>query len=57
MIAAIILILLHLIGLGMKIEAHGRTKETKINAWHYLIAMIILFVLYYHAGVFNHFIP
>ena len=48
-IALILLVSLHLISLGIKIEQHGEVKEEKINAWNEFLAVIILFILYYFA--------
>lgn len=52
MIAKIILIVLNILGLGLAMGKHGEKKEDW-NAWISLIALVIVFTLYYYAGVFN----
>ena len=53
MIAKIILIITNLIQLGIYIGKHGKTQKKEYNAWHYFIAIMVLFTLYYYAGIFN----
>lgn len=55
MIAAIILIALMFIDLGINIAKHNERKEGKYNWWSTLIALVINLVLFYFAGLFNNF--
>jgi xanthine/uracil permease len=53
MIAVIILIGLHLIGLGIHIAMHGQPRTGNYNAFTYLVAAILTLALYYWAGLFD----
>lgn len=55
MIAAIILIALMFIDLGINIAKHNERKESRYNWWSTLIAIVINLVLFYFAGLFNNF--
>lgn len=44
-----------LISFGRDTALHGKEKKKKYDGWVSLIATIILFALYYNAGVFNSF--
>ena len=55
MIATIILLVIFILNLGIALAKHGEPKEGNYNFWTDLIAVIILIVLYYYAGLFNNF--
>jgi hypothetical protein len=56
MIAIIILLVINLLQLGVAIGKHGESKsDSKHNFWHSLISVIIVFTIYYYAGLFNNF--
>lgn len=55
MIATIILLVLQILELGIALAKHGEPKEGDYNFWAELIAVLILIVLYYHAGLFDNF--
>lgn len=55
-IAALILVMIQVIGLGYEIAKHGEAKkERNYNAWVRLFAIVVLFTLYYYAGIFKSF--
>ena len=57
MVATIIILVLYFMRLGIAIYLHGEEeKKSKYNAWRTFAVMIISFVIYYYAGLFNHFI-
>ena len=56
MIATLIILSLHLIGLGAHIAKHGETKESDYNGFTKFIASVIAIILYYYAGMFDKFI-
>jgi uncharacterized membrane protein len=55
MIAVKILMGLHLMSLGVSIAMHGQEKTGKHNAFVNLVGIIIVWTLYYFAGMFNGF--
>jgi uncharacterized membrane protein len=55
MIAVKILMGLHLMSLGVSIAMHGQEKTGKHNAFVNLVGIIVVWTLYYFAGMFNGF--
>lgn len=55
MVAAIILIAINLIGFGIHIGKHGQKRTGKYHAGYAFLATLLLFFLYYKAGIFNNF--
>jgi hypothetical protein len=55
MIATIILLVIQILNLGITLAKNGEPKEGKYNFWARLLAVIILIVLYYYAGLFDNF--
>ncbi len=53
MIAKIILIGAQLIRIGREIVKHKQSKNQEYNGWLKFIAVVIVFILYYFAGIFN----
>lgn len=46
--------ILVILGLGIKIESHGKPKKGNENFWYSLIAIILGFWLLYMGGCFDH---
>ena len=55
MVAAIFLVSVKLLMLGIHIGKHGQKRKKEYHAGWAFIAVCISFVLYYFAGVFNNF--
>ncbi len=54
MIPQLTILALLMIGLGINITSHGETKkESKYNAWTFLIGEIILWTILYYGGFWN----
>ena len=53
MIATLVLLAFQFMGLGTHISRHGEKNKLKYNGWNKLIAIIIIFTLYYYAGLFD----
>ena len=54
MIANIIILSLGILSLGISLGKHGQKKKVKKhNGWTALIALIVMWILYYYAGIFD----
>ena len=49
----IILLILHVLGLGFTLAKHGEPKDGEYNFFHSLIGFIVTWALLYYGGVFN----
>ena len=56
MIATIIILFFHVIALGIHIAKDGEERRTEYSAIWQLCALIIIFILYYYAGLFDKFL-
>lgn len=56
MVAAIILIVMNLVSFGIHLGRHGQKKRGEYSAGVAFLAILLLFFLYYKAGIFDHFI-
>lgn len=55
MIAAICLLVLLVLDLGINLGKHGEPKDDEYNFWTTLLSVAIMLYLYYKAGLFNNF--
>ncbi|MBQ3843939.1 MAG: hypothetical protein II817_03025 [Bacteroidales bacterium] len=55
MIATIILLFLQALGLGAHLAKHGEKDDSEYNFWNKLLAVCVILILYYYAGLFNNF--
>lgn len=53
MIPQIIMISIWMIGLGINMSKHGQEKTVKYNAYHFIIAKMVISTILYYAGFWN----
>ena len=51
--ATITILVLLVMSLGINLGKHGESETRTYNFWSSLINFLIMFWLYYHAGIFN----
>lgn len=53
MIPQIIMLSIWMISLGVNISKHGEERNSKYNAYHFIIAKMIIFAILYYGGFWN----